>query len=67
MPLYHWDSEALRNYGLGHILVEAENVAEARRVARECFISQYGYIRQLDEDLQEEPTSNTAYFIEGSD
>lgn len=35
MKLYYWRSKALANYGLGHIIVSANNIEEARNEAIE--------------------------------
>ena len=44
MPLFHWPScEVLRYYRPGNIIVEAQFVAETRKIAEHDFV---GYIRE---------------------
>jgi hypothetical protein len=79
MPLYHWFSEALADYGQGSIIVYAKDVPTARKVARQEYGHFIGgpasYLRKdafeerkaaIDKDLAAEPTEKTAVFISGS-
>lgn len=54
MKLYSWESEALRQYGAGQIVVMAKDVDTARAKALRgafCYFSQYNYLK-WGEDIQ---------------
>lgn len=81
--LFTWQSEALKDYGLGYIIVVATNIEEARRFAK-LEMDEYARKQQegyygLDEyemlelremiyrDLSAEPKASLSLLIRGSE
>lgn len=76
MKIYKWSSQALQEYGLGHILALGENVDDARRNAMIQFdvdypINVYGhdpdFRKDILNDLARHPRDGgLGFFIFGS-
>lgn len=83
MPLYHWRSKAMKQYGHGHVIVEAPDPETARSrvmsAARMQYAHDHGAIddddkrllqtfkQELARDLSEKPDVTFVVFIPGSE
>jgi hypothetical protein len=66
--IYQWDSEALSQWGAGHIIVWASSVAEARaKVLADAAVSWPCKLKEIEVDIQGEPEEvNGTIFLLGS-
>ena len=53
MNLYHWKSKALADYSDGNIIVVAESVEQAKVYAVEKFKTEYDYLVEMDEFIDD--------------
>lgn len=67
MQLFHWRSQALKNYGSGYIVAMAETVEEARKnvlaLAQAEIVNRYCWLDPSDPDDKAEIEAKMAEFL----
>ena len=80
MAMFHWYSDALKEYGRGQIVAIGDTVEEARENARSSYLTYIGgpngfvdeeeydeRVALFEADIAAEPTADNAIFIPGSE